>query len=713
MSFFGLGLAGKALSSFQEAANVTSDNISNLNTPGASRQVANITEAPPISGSPFYAAHTSGTLGDGSMVASVTRVHDASYDTLFRGATASQAFFQAQQAALTPTESAFAEPNNGINSAYSSFQTAVSTLAAQPGDTSSRSSVISSAQALARTINSTAAGVQTQKNQVLANGASVVSNANTILDQIGALNGQIRASTAVGDNPNTFADQRDHLIDQLAALVSTQTSVQANGSTLVTVNGLALVNDQKVYHLAPPVITQAANGSTSLTVGFEGPQNAASPASIPVGGGQLGGLLDVYNNKLTPYSVKLDKFANGLASEVDRVTQSGYDANGSPGGALFGSGTPNTPVTATNISVGITDPSLVPAALASTGAGTIVAPLNAANNTVQTSAALGGNATLANPPPMAGLSGTLTVNVDGTSRTFAYSTASGGSAASIDSFVQNFNSGHFGVSASFDSSGQRIVFSRDPNNVDAAQRALAAGSSPTPSFTITDSLQAAPATLAAGQPAASLLEALGAGALSSVAQDATNAYGSGSNGAANALTQVFSNNVGVPGYQTTSTTGVAPAPTAQAVTLGVPLSQFPNIKPGDRILVDSAPGGNPETVVVTAVDTNAGTISAVFTKTHAAGFSVAASPDQTLGSAYGSLVTQLGLDAQNAQNGVKSQTTLSASIDKARQGIDGINIDEETQNLLKYQNAYQAAAHVVSVLDSLLNTVITTIGARL
>jgi len=42
MSFFGLNIAGNALSASQEAANVTSDNISNVSTPGASRQQANI-----------------------------------------------------------------------------------------------------------------------------------------------------------------------------------------------------------------------------------------------------------------------------------------------------------------------------------------------------------------------------------------------------------------------------------------------------------------------------------------------------------------------------------------------------------------------------------------------------------------------------------------------------------------------------------------------
>jgi flagellar hook-associated protein 1 FlgK len=49
---------------------------------------------------------------------------------------------------------------------------------------------------------------------------------------------------------------------------------------------------------------------------------------------------------------------------------------------------------------------------------------------------------------------------------------------------------------------------------------------------------------------------------------------------------------------------------------------------------------------------------------------------------------------------------LASSINAVRQSTDGINIDEETQNLVKFQNAYGAAAHVVTVLSSMLEDAI-------
>jgi flagellar hook-associated protein 1 FlgK len=49
---------------------------------------------------------------------------------------------------------------------------------------------------------------------------------------------------------------------------------------------------------------------------------------------------------------------------------------------------------------------------------------------------------------------------------------------------------------------------------------------------------------------------------------------------------------------------------------------------------------------------------------------------------------------------------LASSINAVRQSTDGINIDEETQNLVKFQNAYGAAAHVITVLSAMLDDAI-------
>ncbi len=709
-SFFGLGIMGNALQTFQEAANVTSDNIANVNTPGASRQVVNITQMQPVAGSPFTSTHFAGTYGNGSIVADIQRIHQDSYDSLFRGASASQNYFTAQQSQLQALQASLGEPNNGLNSYFTAFQTAVGQLVYQSGSGSSsaRASVLSTAQALTQALNASATTITQQKALTMQQAGSIVNKVNGILDRIAALNGQIRASTAVGDNPNTFKDQRDQLVDQLSQYISTDTSVQPDGSTLVTVNGQALVNDTVAYHLAQPVLGIASNGMPTFKIDFQStPPAAPNAAGIPLGSGQLAAFADLYNNKLTLYGQQLDNFASSLANEVNRITAASYDQNGVAGTPLFQPIVGTLPISAGNIKLAIANPSQLPVALASTAAGSLVTSMNSANNVIDTSASMNGYASLANPPAAAGITGTLTVTTDGVAQTFTYNTNT--TDTTVDAFINHFNGMHLGVSAAFDPNGQKIVFSRDPVNADLVHRAAqqTAGTPTDPTFMIADGNN--PAT-----PGASILGALGAGGIQGILQNASNAFGANDNGGANALQKMFSSNVGVPALQTTSATAIGAAGTFTiALAAGVN-----SVRPGDVLTVAATPGGGApqENVVVSSVSINPVTgiesITATFKNAHPAGFSITSAQVQTLSQYYGGLVSQMAVDTQTAITGAQSQTNLTQNIDKVRQGIDGINIDEETQNLIKYQNAYQATARTISVLDSLLTTVINNLGVH-
>lgn len=706
MSFLGFNAAGSALAAYQAAEDVTSTNIANVSTPGASRQQAIISEQAPIVGGPFLPSNPGtgqGTLGTGIIVSGIKRVHQDSYDALFRGASSSQNYYNVQEQQLQATQSALGEPSNGINTAYVNFRSAVQALTSSPNDTAARSSLLQKASLLVTSMNQASQAIVSQQSDVQQLAGQVVAQANNIADQIGALNGQIRASKAVGDNPNTYLDQRDHLIDQLSGLVSTHTSLQASGSALVTVDGKALVNDTVVYHLAAPVIGTNPNGTLTLKVGFAGDPNPANPTPVSVGGGALGGYLDLYNTKLIPYKQKLDNFASTLVNESGRITQAGYDSNGTGGGLLFQPVVAANPIGAGNIKLGMTDASQIPAGVASTAAGTLVLPLNAANNTVDTSVSIQNNPALANAPN-AVLNSSLNISVDGIVQNFAYNTGVGGNSQTIDGFINSFNAGHFGVTSSFDANSQRIVFSRDPANVDLNHRALQGGNPPTPAFTITEAV-AAPATQSAlGNPAIDLLDALGAQQINGVQQNSSNAFGPASAGGANALLGFFSNSYGVPALQTTTPTVMG---AAGAQTIAEPVAgAFAAINPGDTLTIfdpGPPPGANRENVVVTGVNRVAGTISFTTVNPHvAAGTYVMTAQTQTLQNFYSGYVAGMGVDVATATNGNTAQTALTSNLDKVRQGIDGINIDEETQNLIKFQNAYAAAAHTISVLNTLL-----------
>jgi flagellar hook-associated protein 1 FlgK len=86
-----------------------------------------------------------------------------------------------------------------------------------------------------------------------------------------------------------------------------------------------------------------------------------------------------------------------------------------------------------------------------------------------------------------------------------------------------------------------------------------------------------------------------------------------------------------------------------------------------------------------------------------------ASPS-TIGNQYGQVVARIGVASSTAQSQSANQQVLVNQLQRNRQQVSGVSIDEESTHLIQYQHAYQAAARVISVVDSMLDTLINHTG---
>ena len=77
---------------------------------------------------------------------------------------------------------------------------------------------------------------------------------------------------------------------------------------------------------------------------------------------------------------------------------------------------------------------------------------------------------------------------------------------------------------------------------------------------------------------------------------------------------------------------------------------------------------------------------------------------------YQRLVNGFGTEVASAQRLVRTQSLLTTQVDSAREQLSGVNLDEETVAMLTAQRAYEAAARVMSVMDSVLDTLINRTG---
>ncbi len=77
--------------------------------------------------------------------------------------------------------------------------------------------------------------------------------------------------------------------------------------------------------------------------------------------------------------------------------------------------------------------------------------------------------------------------------------------------------------------------------------------------------------------------------------------------------------------------------------------------------------------------------------------------------AYGQLVAELGTQTRSAQISADAQAALLAQAQGSRDAVSGVNLDEEAANLLRFQQAYQAIAQVISVADSTFQTLLSAV----
>ena len=81
----------------------------------------------------------------------------------------------------------------------------------------------------------------------------------------------------------------------------------------------------------------------------------------------------------------------------------------------------------------------------------------------------------------------------------------------------------------------------------------------------------------------------------------------------------------------------------------------------------------------------------------------------TFGTYYDSMVSDAGLAVQQAVSHFEHQSQMVLQVENYRESISGVSIDEETVNLIKYQNAYQAAAKLITTADEMMQTVLSMI----
>ena len=83
---------------------------------------------------------------------------------------------------------------------------------------------------------------------------------------------------------------------------------------------------------------------------------------------------------------------------------------------------------------------------------------------------------------------------------------------------------------------------------------------------------------------------------------------------------------------------------------------------------------------------------------------------RSLNDFYNGIVGELGIETNTAISFTNNFELLVHQIENAKELVQGVSLDEEMTNLIRYQHAYDAAARVITAMDQALDTVINKMG---
>ena len=312
----GLNIGKRAIMAHMQAIQVAGRNISNISTPGYSRQEIK----------PKDAIYSAGSTMD---MVDVRRVRDRFIDHNIRTENQSLGQSEMRSQLYGQIENVFLEPSqHGLNSLLAEFWNSWEDLANAPESAPPRSVIVQRGIVLTQSINRIDA--QLKDIQKTADGyiRDRVVQINDMASQIAHLNARIVSVESSGKEASEIRDSRDLLIDQMSKLVDTAVVERDTGSIAVFIGGRAIVDDAEVTALETQ---QFSNGNMLVTDVVWSNDDAS--ANIP--GGEIAGLLDIRDEVIPEMLTGIDQLASTLASEVNTIHSTGYGLDGSTGVNFF------------------------------------------------------------------------------------------------------------------------------------------------------------------------------------------------------------------------------------------------------------------------------------------------------------------------------------------------------------------------------------------
>ena len=318
-----IGLSG--LSASKTSLAVTGHNITNINTPGFSRQeTIQATRIPQFSGA--------GYIGSGTTLVDVRRIYSEFLNTQVRSSTALNSDTQSYLGQINQLDSLLAGSTTGVNPGLQKVFAALQTAAEDPANIPARQLALSEAEGLGKRFNTVYDRLSEQNAFINKQLSAVSDQVNQLATSIAGYNDAIAVAAANGKQPNDLLDAREEAVRKLSTFIGvTVVSQDDNSYNLFVGSGQPLVVGSTASRLeVVPGLSDPLRSEVQFVSG-----NSRQGITSLITGGEMGGLIRYREDVLDTTLNSVGRLALSVTDQVNRQLGQGLDLNGQFGNGLF------------------------------------------------------------------------------------------------------------------------------------------------------------------------------------------------------------------------------------------------------------------------------------------------------------------------------------------------------------------------------------------
>ncbi|WP_281556559.1 flagellar hook-associated protein FlgK [Thalassomonas sp. RHCl1] len=660
IDLFNTGTSG-LLASQQQLATV-GHNIANVNTDGYSRQSVEQNQA-------LGNYQGNNLIGSGTYVQDISRVFNSfTYrEQLITQNNASYSNKLSDQ--LDQLDATMSTYGTQISNSLDSFYGALHSIAEQPDDITLRSMALTQAESITvqvQDLQSNMTNLTKTANNELVQMADRIS---AISAEIGQLNVEISGMQAgnLSGEPNDLLDQRNRLLNELNDYVKVTTLEDPNNGVMTVMIGEGQTLVAGTTALSMSVV---AGDPDPLDVQLQ--MNSINSSYTLQGdtlGGAVAAVFDFRDNTLKQASADIDLLAMSITDTMNQVQADGLDLNGLQGADIFADinttsatqsrsmGHSDNP-SATSLAVTITDMTLVTTDEYEMKYNGVNYELT--NLSTGTTTALG--ATGAGPFAIPALGIEISEVTPGTAMdgdTFLIRPTQN----AAEDFKVNLTDPE-AIAAS-----SPIQVTADENNVSAGSVTITDITDPVLAQTFAQTN--APITVDVYESAPGVFSYQVTDSTGPLLPPVTGTYPAG----------------GSSGPITIAGAGFEFEITGDLAGLG------PNARE-QFVIGDAFGAGNGNNMLAMAATQNEAVVNG---------------STQTFAQLVASSVSTVGSEASLTENQALTADAMFEQAQSRHQAVSGVNLDEEAANMLKYQQAYQASAQIITVAQTIFDTILSSV----